>query len=68
MDKLDRLKSTDRLRHMCEEFCNNSVIDSALYSKFGVKRGLRNSDGSGVVAGISLSRASLYIAVITLPI
>ncbi|MGN0678301.1 MAG: citrate/2-methylcitrate synthase [Oscillospiraceae bacterium] len=53
MNKLEELKSTDRLRSMCEEFCKNSVIDSSLYSKFGVKRGLRNSDGSGVVAGIT---------------
>ncbi len=53
MNKMEELKSTDRLRSMCEEFCKNSVIDSSLYSKFGVKRGLRNSDGSGVVAGIT---------------
>lgn len=53
MDKLDQLKSTDRLRHMCEDFCKNSVIDLALYNKYGVKRGLRNSDGSGVLAGIT---------------
>ncbi|MGN1110814.1 MAG: citrate/2-methylcitrate synthase [Oscillospiraceae bacterium] len=53
MNKLEELKSTDRLRSMCEEFCKNSLIDSSLYSKFGVKRGLRNSDGSGVVAGIT---------------
>lgn len=53
MDKMEQLKSTDRLRKMCEDFCENSEIDSSLYSKFGVKRGLRNSDGSGVVAGIT---------------
>ena len=53
MDKLDQLKATDRLRHMCEDFCHNSVIDAALYNKYGVKRGLRNSDGSGVLAGIT---------------
>lgn len=53
MDKLDQLKSTDRLRQMCEDFCKNSVIDSSLYNKYGVKRGLRNSDGSGVLAGIT---------------
>lgn len=53
MDKMEQLKSTDRLRKMCADFCENSEIDSSLYSKFGVKRGLRNSDGSGVVAGIT---------------
>ena len=53
MRKMEQLKSTDTLKHMCEDFTRTSVIDSALYSKFGVKRGLRNSDGSGVVAGIT---------------
>lgn len=53
MDKMEQLRSTDRLKQMCEDFVDNSTIDTALYSKFGVKRGLRNSDGSGVVAGIT---------------
>ena len=53
MDKMEQLRSTDRLKQMCEDFVDNSTIDAALYSKFGVKRGLRNSDGSGVVAGIT---------------
>lgn len=53
MDRMEQLKSTDRLKHMCADFVENSLIDSSLYNKFGVKRGLRNSDGSGVVAGIT---------------
>ena len=53
MDNLEKLKSTDKFKAMCEEFCKNSVISQSLYNKFGVKRGLRNSDGSGVVAGIT---------------
>ncbi len=53
IDKLEQLKSTDKLRHMCDDFVKNSVIDRELYTKFNVKRGLRNSDGSGVVAGIT---------------
>ena len=53
MDKMEQLRSTDRLKQMCEDFVENSTIDAALYNKFGVKRGLRNSDGSGVVAGIT---------------
>ena len=53
MDNLEKLKSTDKFKAMCEEFCKNSVISKSLYNKFGVKRGLRNSDGSGVVAGIT---------------
>lgn len=53
MDNLEKLKTTDKFKSMCEEFCKNSVISQSLYNKFGVKRGLRNSDGSGVVAGIT---------------
>ena len=53
MERIEQLKSSDRLRRMVEEFCETSVIDQSLYNKFGVKRGLRNSDGSGVLAGIT---------------
>ncbi|MDE7362018.1 MAG: citrate synthase [Oscillospiraceae bacterium] len=53
MNKMEQLRSTDRLKHMCEDFVDHSLIDNSLYNKFGVKRGLRNSDGSGVVAGIT---------------
>ena len=53
MDKLEHLKSTEELKKMCEEFCKNSVISTDLINKFGVKRGLRNPDGSGVLAGIT---------------
>ena len=30
-----------------------SRIDSALFQKYGVKRGLRNEDGSGVLVGLT---------------
>ena len=53
MKKMEQLKTSSTLQHMCEDFVENSVIDGGLYNKFGVKRGLRNSDGSGVVAGIT---------------
>lgn len=53
MNKVEQLKSTAQFRTMCEDFSKNTAIDSSLYSKFGVKRGLRNSDGSGVIAGIT---------------
>lgn len=53
MDRMEQLKSTDRLKQMCADFVENSRIDSSLYNKFGVKRGLRNPDGSGVIAGIT---------------
>lgn len=31
----------------------NIVIDNSLYSEFDVKRGLRNADGTGVMAGVT---------------
>lgn len=31
----------------------NSVLDQELYSKYNVKRGLRNSDGTGVLVGLT---------------
>ena len=53
MDNVEKLKSTEELKQMCDEFCKNSVISTELINKFGVKRGLRNPDGSGVLAGIT---------------
>jgi len=36
-----------------EQFIKNNTIDPTLYDKYNVKRGLRNSDGTGVMAGIT---------------
>ncbi len=41
------------LDSLCQEFHANSHIVSADYEKFNVKRGLRNADGTGVVAGVT---------------
>lgn len=49
-DKEERL---ERLKALCVEYAQNTVIPPALYDKYAVKRGLRNSDGSGVVAGLT---------------
>lgn len=38
---------------LCSNLEENSKIDNRLYERFHVKRGLRNSDGTGVVAGIT---------------
>ena len=40
-------------KSLCEEFIENNKIAPELYEKYQVKRGLRNSDGSGVMAGIT---------------
>ncbi len=38
---------------LCRELKENSAIKPELYTKYHVKRGLRRSDGTGVVAGIT---------------
>lgn len=38
---------------LCEEFEKYNYIDPAHYKKLGVKRGLRNGDGTGVMAGVT---------------
>ncbi|MDO5125076.1 MAG: citrate/2-methylcitrate synthase [Ruminococcus sp.] len=38
---------------LCERFVNNNNIDPKLYDKYIVKRGLRNADGTGVIAGLT---------------
>ena len=41
------------IKDLCGKLAENSIIDPKLYEKYHVKRGLRNSDGTGVVAGIT---------------
>ena len=41
------------IKKLCRELADNTIIDPALYQKYHVKRGLRKSDGTGVVAGIT---------------
>ena len=38
---------------LCGRLVDNTAIDPKLYEKYHVKRGLRNSDGTGVMAGIT---------------
>lgn len=38
---------------MAQELESKNAIDSALYTKYNVKRGLRNSNGTGVVVGLT---------------
>lgn len=45
-------KASD-IQTLCSNLREYSRIDPALYEKYKVKRGLRRSDGSGVVAGIT---------------
>lgn len=41
------------VKSLCGEFEKHNRIDPAYYEKWDVKRGLRNTDGTGVMAGIT---------------
>lgn len=41
------------LRELSESFRLNSQIPSELYTRYRIKRGLRNADGTGVLVGAS---------------
>lgn len=49
---LDRIDN-DTLLTLCSEIKKNYRIDFEDYDRFNVKRGLRNADGTGVMAGIT---------------
>ena len=38
---------------LCEQLQDNNYINVTDYEKYGVKRGLRNADGTGVMAGLT---------------
>ena len=41
------------VKEQMSEITGNDYIDSELYTKFNVKRGLRNADGTGVLVGLT---------------
>ncbi len=41
------------IESLCGEFQKNNRIDPTYYQKWDVKRGLRNADGTGVMAGVT---------------
>ena len=46
--------TSDRLMEgLCEEYRRNNQLDLSAYPQWEVKRGLRNADGTGVVAGVT---------------
>lgn len=47
------IELNEDIKYICEKTARNNNIPQELYSKFGVKRGLRNDDGTGVMAGIT---------------
>ena len=54
---------TPFMKRMSEVCVKNSTIDASLYEKHNVKRGLRDVDGTGVVAGLTeISEINAYHA------
>jgi len=49
------MDSTSRqfLQTICSQYGPQHAVPAKMYEKYGVKRGLRNSDGTGVMAGIT---------------
>ena len=50
---MGKVFSNADMKNLCETLEKNSRIDQSLYTKFHIKRGLRRSDGTGVLAGIT---------------
>ncbi len=44
---------SNSLSILCDIYQKNNTIDQRYFEKFRVKRGLRNADGSGVMAGLT---------------
>ena len=49
----DNRTQAEIIASLCEEYRKNNRIDPALYRDPEVKRGLRNANGTGVIAGLS---------------
>lgn len=44
---------TPEINNLTKKMTDNSIIDPSLYSKYNVKRGLRDIDGKGVLTGLT---------------
>lgn len=49
----DERESLRSIKDLCEEYKKNNQIDAEYYENLDVKRGLRNADGTGVLAGLT---------------
>jgi len=50
---MDNIGISDSLKGLLDAIADHNYIDPSLYEKHAVKRGLRNADGTGVVAGLT---------------
>jgi citrate synthase len=53
MDEKRRGNTEEFLHNLCGEFEKHNHIDPSYYERYDVKRGLRNADGTGVMAGVT---------------
>ena len=51
MQNAEKGTSMDFIESLCQEYRKHNQIDPAYYERYRVKRGLRNADGTGVMAG-----------------
>ena len=49
----NRMEQTSSIAYLCEEYLKNNFINPEECERLGVKRGLRNPDGTGVLAGLT---------------
>ena len=47
------MEQTSSIAYLCEEYLKNNFINPEECERLGVKRGLRNPDGTGVLAGLT---------------
>ncbi|MBE6935381.1 MAG: citrate synthase [Ruminococcaceae bacterium] len=50
---MDERTQNEFISNLCKEYLKNNQIDPSYYSDPAVKRGLRNANGTGVIAGLS---------------
>ncbi len=53
MNNFDNTVSDSNIKALCDQIRKYNHFDPSEFDRFNVKRGLRNSDGTGVMAGIS---------------
>ena len=53
MQDKDWASSMGFIESLCQEYQKHNYIDPAFYERYDVKRGLRNADGTGVMAGVT---------------
>ena len=53
MSKNRPIEKNDVITNICKEYQDNNIIPAQAFNNPDVKRGLRNQDGTGVIAGVT---------------